>query len=143
MSGPVTGPPKCSLGPRQATPLALRAAAIPAPVARAIDDDAERPALGVLDHQDDRIDEIRVELLRGCHQKMALPRAQVGRLAFRCSTVHEVPLSSVLSDNAKPALGFRQIPKKSPLASAPSRRRMTVREESRRTGSRLSPEIVG
>ena len=48
-----------------------------APVSRAIHNDAERPTIGVLDHQDDRFHEIRVKLMGGRHQKMALKRLHV------------------------------------------------------------------
>jgi hypothetical protein len=47
------------------------------PVPWIIHDDAECPAIGVLDHQDDRFDAIRVKLMRGRHQKMALKRLHV------------------------------------------------------------------
>ena len=46
-------------------------------VPRATHDDAHRPTMIVRQHQDDRFDEFRVNLMRGRHQKMALKRLHV------------------------------------------------------------------
>jgi hypothetical protein len=47
------------------------------PVPRAIHNDAERPTIGVPDHENDRFREVRVKLMRGRHQEMPLKRFHV------------------------------------------------------------------
>ena len=117
MSGPVTGPPKYS--PGLSGPLRL-GAWLPQdpcePVRRVIHNHAERAVIGVLDHQDDRFVEIRVKLMRGHHQKMALQRFHV-HISLSMAYCPSAPaphcgdhFRSLSTVNAESALVVRQIP---------------------------------